>query len=155
MLYLLTSEKLSLLVATFFMTTMGRTGLYQNLVVMPGWFSDPPISFARINQNGKREVYFWIPLQIATLVSLAAAIIANWSEPRRATILLCLGCYFTAAAATASYLAPRIIAWGKLDPKGNASFDLTKIGRRWLSLSWMRQVVMLVGEMALLIALGS
>jgi hypothetical protein len=59
-------------------------------------------------------------------------------------VVAVVGCYGIVAVATALYFAPRIVAWGKMDPHGSSSPQLKAATHRWLALSWMRQSLVVV-----------
>jgi hypothetical protein len=124
------------------------------IVVMPSWFKAPPASFVKVNQYGGAEARFWAPVQGLTFLALLLALILNWNDPPRRTLLLvALSCYVLVAIATAVYFAPKIIAWSRMNPGGVATKELLAEGHRWLALSWIRQALQLVADISLLIAL--
>jgi hypothetical protein len=153
--FALSFAKIALVAAGFLLSSMVGIGIYQNAVVIPTWFENPPASLARVNQYGRSELRFWIPLQAATLICLILALVAVWRQPARRTLLLTtLTCYIAVAAVTALYFAPHIVEWGKMDPSGAPSLQLKSAGHRWLMLSWIRQSALLVGDLVLLVALA-
>jgi NADH:ubiquinone oxidoreductase subunit 2 (subunit N) len=148
--------RLALIAACFLLSSMVGVGIYHHSVVIPSWFENPPESLKRINQYGESELRFWIPLQAATLVCLVLALAAAWRQPtRRALILAILGGYVAVAAVTALYFAPQIVEWGKTNPSGALSPQFKSASQRWLMLSWVRQGVLIVGDLLLLTALAS
>jgi len=152
----ITMGQFVLISAGLLMSWMVGIGLYQNCVVIPSWFRDPPASFSRINQYGKSELRFWIPMQALTVLALIAALFAHWNESTRRLLLLgALTCYFLTVAVTSAYFAPRIIAWGRMNPEAAVPKELRVTGNRWRALSWMRQSVLIVADLLLLSALAT
>jgi len=146
---------LVLIATSFLLSSVTGIGLYQHCVVIPAWFREPPASFASINQYGKSEVRFWVPLQAITMIALVVSLLMHWREPaRRALIVAACACYLVVAAVTAVYFAPRIIAWSKMNPDGAASRELRAASHRWVLWSWIRQGILVVGDLLLLRALA-
>jgi len=151
----MTFDRVILMVACFLLTAMVGIGVYQHAVAFPFYLENPPASFSRINQYGKSEVRFWVPVQAATLIFLILSLIAVWGQTDlRKLILATIGCYLIVAAATAIYFAPAIIAWGKMDPNGPPLPELKSAAHRWLILSWLRQAILIVGSLLLWIGLA-
>lgn len=131
-------------------------GFYQLLVVMPQWFTSPPASFARINANGDAEISFWIPSQIALLIALIVSLIFSWSMLRRRNfIFIAFGCYILVWIVTAIYFAPTIIEFGQMPTDAPAAAELTSRANMWLNLQWGRMLLLLVGNVASLLALAA
>ena len=149
-------SRLVLIIASLLLSWMVGIGVYQNCVVIPSWFEAPPASFARINQYGKTEIRFWIPMQILTVCTLIAALLVHWHEPaRRPPVLAALLCYLVAVAVTAAYLAPRIVAWGKIGPGDVIAEGVRAAVDQWRALSWIRQCILIAADFLLLCALAT
>lgn len=102
---------LVLIAASLLLSAATGIGLYRHCVVIPSWFREPPASFASINQYGKSEARFWVPLQAITMLALVVSLLIHWHEPaRRALIVAAFACYLIVAAVTAVYFAPSMIA---------------------------------------------
>jgi hypothetical protein len=135
------SSQLILIGAPLLLSWMVGIGFYQNSVVIPNWFNNPPASFAKINQYGKAEIRFWVPMQAITLFALVATLLVQWHEPARpAWVIAAFACYVFSVAITAAYLAPRIIAWARIGQGGVVSEGFAEgfgaAGNWWRALSW-------------------
>ena len=130
-------------------------GLYQNFVVIPSWFANPPAPFARINHFGSSEVRFWIPMQSITVLALITALAVGWNDPvHKPLIIAALAFYLDAIGMTGAYLAPKIVRWGKMSPTNGGAPEFLAAGNRWMVLSWVRQGVMVIAGVLLLTALA-
>lgn len=152
---MMTLAKVMLIASGFLLSCMVGAGIYQHAVVIPTWFENPPASFAKINQYGRSELRFWIPLQTATLICILTALVLVWRRPMaRNLILAALGCYVVVAVTTALYFVPNIVSWGTMDPGGAPTPQLRSAGHRWLMLSWVREATLIAADFMLLITLA-
>jgi len=88
-----TLDQLVTLLASLLFVGGFSAGLYEVTTVMPEWFKDAPRSFLLIRQRSPQVQKFWIPVQIATLVLLVAALVADWNSAARSALLVAAACY--------------------------------------------------------------
>ncbi len=116
-------------------------GVNQSVFVMPGWFSSPPQSLAKGQASGTFKA-FWIPLQVASALTLAGAFAFNRkSDERRKPLSLALGFYVGTCVSTAAYFAPEIIRLGRPGADLSAG-EIARRGKRWLALTWGRHLAL-------------
>jgi hypothetical protein len=140
-------------VATFGMTAGASIGIYQALFVFPEYFSDPPGSLRRYQED--KSWSFWLPLHAVTLIALVCSLIATRPETPFALVLAAASCYLAALIVTGIWFIPGVIAFNKVDVEGPASPALAEQGRRWQQRSIGRLVLMLAAAVLLTLALGA
>jgi hypothetical protein len=148
----LTFETWALIVASFGMIAVAAVGCYQATFVMPEYFSSPPASLRRYQND--RSVWFWLPLHGVTLPFLILSLVNNWSNDRMTLILISTICYTLAWIATFAFFIPGVIKFSKVDVDGPPSEELRVYGKKWLQRSSLRLVLMLAAAAALVIGLG-
>ncbi|HEV2719919.1 MAG TPA: DUF1772 domain-containing protein [Thermoanaerobaculia bacterium] len=126
-------------------------GMYETLVIVPLWSSNPPSSIAVFfgqplrPDPGRR---LWIYLSpLTAIVSIANLGLAWFSaEPRRTWWLAGAACAVIVLAATFAYFVPAILALAKSanDPAAAAK------ARRWVALNWIRAALLVIAWLAVL-----
>lgn len=141
-----------LVLASFTMTAIAATGVYEALFVMPKWFENVPSSLEQMRQRA--TIKFWIPLQIVSIISIVAGSITNWRvEGIHTALLVSIISFACVWLSTIVFFIPGVIRFSKVDLTKPASPSLAVDGRRWLRLSWLRQVAMIVSAVSLVITL--
>lgn len=141
-----------LAVASFGMAAVAWVGLYQAMFVFPEYFSAPPASLKRY-QNDK-SWKFWLPLHAITLPAIVLSLITNWDNGRFGFVLTATILYTLSWIATFAVFIPGVIEFNKVDTDGPPSEELAIKGRKWLQRSTSRLALMLVSAAMLVIALG-
>jgi len=134
------SSNLALAASNVLLGTAVGAGLNQSVFVMPGWFSSPPESLTSAQSN-RTFRKFWIPLQAACALALGAAFALNRRGRRRGALAGALGLYLGTWVSTAAYFAPEIVRLGKPD-SGIPAADISRRGKRWLGLTWLRHLAL-------------
>jgi hypothetical protein len=134
------------------MGTVSGAALYQLIAVMPGWFAALPASLSAI--GGKVDRGFWIPLQTSALLAMVVALVLNWGHTdRRSPLLFAFACNVIVWIATGAYFVREILWFAKFPKDAPATPELRARGRRWLSLQWIRIVLLIAGQVGILLAL--
>jgi|SRR4051812_43723916 hypothetical protein len=134
------TSDIALFTSNLLLGTCVGAGLNQSLFVMPGWFSRPPDSL-RSAQRNRQYPAFWIPLQVGCALALAGAFALNRNGVRGQLLAPALGLYVGTWASTAAYFAPEIIRLGKPDGLIPAE-EISRRGKRWLGLTWLRHLAL-------------
>jgi len=135
------SSDLALGASNLLLGTAVGAGVNQSVFVMPGWFSSPPQSLAKVQASGSFKA-FWIPLQAASALALAGAFAFNRkNDQRRKPLSIALGFYIGTWVSTAAYFAPEIIRLGRAGADVSPG-EIARRGRRWLALTWARHVAL-------------
>jgi hypothetical protein len=142
----------SLLVSALGLSMVVGAGLFQALFVMPEYFSNPPASLRRYQQD--RSYTFWLPLHVIILIAIVIAAVAGWHQDRRTLILAAAGCYTLCWVITLLFFIPGVIAFNKVDVNGPPSPELTAKGRTWMRRSWPRHALMAAAAIVALLALA-
>jgi hypothetical protein len=143
-----------LLVASFTMTCIAATGVYEALFVQPKWFADTPKSLALMRSQD--TIKYWIPIQLVSIVALVGTSLTNWNKGGIHTALLtALVSYILVWVSTFVFFVPGVIKFGKVNIEEPAEPGLAERGKRWLRLSWLRQLAMVVSAVSLAIALAA
>jgi hypothetical protein len=146
----LTNGDIALVVASLGLSMVVGAGLLQALFVMPEYFSDPPSSLRRF-QNDK-SFRFWLPLHALILVALTFALILEWDTGRQTPLLWAAICYAACWAATFALFIPGVVAFNRVDVDGPPDPELAAKGARWLRLSWSRHALMVASAVLALLA---
>jgi hypothetical protein len=141
-----------LIVASFGMSAVAWVGLYQAMFVFPEYFSAPPASLRRY-QNDK-SWKFWLPLHVITLPAIILSLTSNWSNDRFELVLIATILYTLSWIATFAIFIPGVIEFNKVDVDGPPSEELAIKGRKWLRRSTVRLALMLSAAGLLVVALG-
>lgn len=147
----LTMGDLALLVAALGLSMVVGAGLLQALFVMPEYFSDPPSSLRRF-QNDK-SFRFWLPLHAVIVVALGLALILEWDTRRQTPVLWSVISYAACWAATFAFFIPGVVAFNKVDVDGPPDPELAARGASWMRLSWSRHALMAASAVLALLAL--
>lgn len=143
-----------LVAATFTMTTIAATGVYEALFVMPKWFADVPKSLALM--RNRDTIKFWIPIQIISIITVIGALMTNWNDAGiHTTLLIAVVSYALVWISTAAFFVPGVIKFQDLRINDPQTPDLAARGKKWLRLSSLRQVAMVVSAASLIIALAA
>lgn len=129
--------------------------LYEHLVYFPVYLSALPESSVLI--NGKYGLHigtFWLTIHPLLILSNLVTLALNWkNRPRRRLILITSSVYFSILVVTQLYFLPELGAF-RHSPESNVSpAEWLARGHLWLTLSWVRLVVMVVATLPLLQAL--
>jgi hypothetical protein len=142
-----------LAIASFTMTAIAATGVYEALFVMPQWFADVPESLGLMRKRA--TIAFWIPLQILSIVSVIGGAIANWHNGAlHPSLVTAVISYVLVWLSTFVFFVPGVIRFQKTDLTKPAAPNLAADGRRWLRLSWLRQAAMVVSAASLILTLA-
>jgi hypothetical protein len=148
----MTGGEIALGASNLLLGTAVGAGVNQSIFVMPRWFESPPESLSQVRDRGPAK--FWIPLQAASTVALVSAFALNRADAgRRRLLAIALGFYVGTWVVTGAYFAPEIMRLSKADGELPAS-EIARRGKRWLKLSWGRQLAMAVAWAATAAALG-
>jgi hypothetical protein len=147
----LTNGDIALVVVTLGLSMVVGAGLLQALFIMPEYFSDPPSSLRRF-QNDK-SFLFWLPLHALILVALTFALILEWDTERQSLLLWAATCYAACWAVTFAFFIPGVVAFNKVDVDGPPDAELAAKGAKWLRLSWSRHALMAASAVSALLAI--
>ena len=143
-----------LLVASFVMTAIAATGVYEALFVMPKWFAAVPKSL--VLMRNRDSVKYWIPIQVISIIALIGASLTNWSDTTiHEPLLVGVTSYILVWISTAVFFVPGVIKFQKIDISSPEDPKLAASGKSWLRLSWLRQIAMVVSAISLIVALAA
>ncbi len=138
---------------TIFMGIIFLAGLYERLVNMPKWFSDPPASFSFIREHTSKAQKIHLPLQILFLLSFIIALVLNWAVVLiRTYMLLSIGSFLLIIISTVTYFAKEIIYFSKTPEDAPATPELIKRAKLWEKWTTIRNILQLIGFVFLLLA---
>lgn len=145
---------LHILASIAFITIIGAA-IYEHAAVVPVWSAAPPRSLSMFQgEYGLQAVNFWKPVHPVTLLLLAAALIANWRQPRRRQLLITSGGYVLVLIITGLYFVPELIAITTSTYSPAVSGDLTGRAKAWEAFSLARLSGLLMLAVVLLYGLG-
>ncbi len=142
-----------LIMTTILMGIIFLAGLYERLVNMPKWFSNPPASFKFIREHTPKAQKIHIPLQVLFLLTFIIALILNWAVvPIRTYMLLSIGSFVLIIISTVAYFAKEIIFFSKTLEDAPATPELIKRAKLWAKWTTIRNILQLIGFVFLLLA---
>ena len=129
---------------------------YSHIAFLPAYLSDLPNSAVVVTgKYGVNEAPFWISIHPLLILSLVAALAANWSDkPRRISIAVTCGIYAAVLAVTWIYFVPQLLAFATSPESTLPAAEWRARGHRWLYLSLIRGAFCIAGFMPLLVALS-
>jgi len=146
----------SLIIVSIAVALMVGGGIYEGLVIVPQFKSDPPRSFRIIQKDtGVPLQRFWIPVHICITIALIGAALANWRFPaRRMFVLIGISSYVVMRVWSGLYFIREMLSFQKVPPESAATGDLLHRVRRWTTLTWFREPLDFITLTALLVALS-
>jgi hypothetical protein len=82
-------SNVSLIISSIAVALMVGGGIYEGLVIVPQFKSDPPRSFRIIQKNtGVPLQRFWVPVHIFITIALIGTALANWKSPERRMLII-------------------------------------------------------------------
>lgn len=128
---------------------------YEHAAVVPVWSSAVPKSLSMFQgEYGLAAWKFWIPVHPVTMILLIAAMIANWSTPRRPYIIATILGYAAVLAATFTYFVPELMTLVQTTYATTIDADLTRRANLWETLSLVRLGCMVVMAVVLLLGMS-
>jgi hypothetical protein len=145
----------SLMLAVILWGTLLGGVAYSHLIFFPVYLSALPDSAVVVTGTyGLHEAKFWMLIHPLLILSLVAALAANWRSPaRRYLILFSFAVYLAVIVVSAVYFIPELIAFERSAGSGVAAPEWLARGRRWQRLSWIRGATMYAAILPLLFAL--
>ncbi|WP_138476024.1 hypothetical protein [Dyadobacter bucti] len=138
------SNILLIMASIAFITIIGAA-IYEHATIVPVWSIAPPRSLSMFQgEYGIQPTNFWMPVHPVTILLLAAAMIANWKQPRRKQILIVFCGYLLILVITAAYFVPELLAITTSTYSAAMSADLTVRANMWEKLSLLRLSMLLV-----------
>ncbi len=138
------SNILLIMASIAFITTIGAA-IYEHATIVPVLSIAPPRSLSMFQgEYGIQPTNFWMPVHPVTILLLAAAMIANWKQPRRKQILIVFCGYLLILVITAAYFVPELLAITTSTYSAAMSADLTVRANMWEKLSLLRLSMLLV-----------
>ena len=139
-------------VSTMFLGTTVGAGVNQALFTMPKWFASPPESLAPARSRAPAALF--IPLQVGALAGLVSALALNRrSRERRKLLSIALALYGVTWLSTAAYFAPEILRLTRKETD-LAPSEIAARGKRWLKLTWGRNLALAAAWALAVAALG-
>jgi len=128
--------------------------IYEHTALWPAAFSEPPRSLS-VFQGPYRlnAAIFWMSVHPVTLLLFVITLIVSWKTARRKNILIAMGGYVIILLTTFSFFVPELIALTGTPYSDTVDASLQTRGSRWITLSLIRLVVLLVLTMTLLLGL--
>jgi hypothetical protein len=129
--------------------------VYSHLVYFPVYLSDLPNSAVLVNgPYALNDVRFWAIIHPLLIISLATALVLNWTSPaRRKLIALSFAVYATVLLISFFYFVPELVLFRNSPQSTVTAAEWLARGRRWQQLSWLRGVVVYLAYVPLLFAL--
>lgn len=129
---------------------------YSHIAFLPAYLQDLPHSAVVVTgKYGVNEAPFWISLHPILILSLIAALAANWKfKARRKLIGVTFGIYAAILIITNIYFVPELLAFAKSPESTLPAAEWRARGHRWQTLSLIRGAVCLLGFIPLLVALS-
>jgi len=148
-----TKDLLLILASICFIIILGAA-VYEHVAVVPKWSAAPPSSLAMFQgEYGLQAQYFWMSIHPATLLLMVAALIANWKNTRRKSILIGLGSYVLILAITSAYFVPELLSITGTPFQDTVDQGLVKRASMWETLSLIRLFFIAILSVILLSAL--
>jgi hypothetical protein len=143
-----------MLAIIFWGTLLGGVA-YSHLVYFPVYLSALPASAVVVNgPYGLNDTIFWAIIHPLLIVSLVAAVMANWkTRSRRNLIVLSFVVYVVILLISAFYFVPELTLFKHSPESTLTAADWIARGKRWQRLSWLRGVAMYLAFLPLLLAL--
>ncbi len=145
----------SLFLTIILLGTLLGGSVYEHLVYFPVYLSAMPDSTVLV--NGKYGLHigtFWMMIHPLLILSLTITLALNWTcRARRRRILTTAAVYFSIIVATQIYFLPELDAFRHSPESSVSPAEWLTRGHRWLTLSWIRAVVMYAAFLPLLHAL--
>jgi hypothetical protein len=145
-----------LIVSCIAVALMVGGGIYEGLVIVPQFKSDPPRSFRIFQKYTDVPLQrFWIPVHTFITLALAAAVLANWKFPvRRMFVLIALSSYVLMRAWSGIYFIREMLRFQKVPLESESSAELLHRVKRWTTLTWFREPLDFITLTCLLVALS-
>jgi len=131
-------------------------GIYEGLVNVPQFKSDPPRSFRIIQKDtGVPLQRFWIPIHVFITITLFGAVLVNWKFPaRRLLILIAISSYILMRVWSGVYFIREMLRFQKVPLESESSAELLHRVKRWTTLTWFREPLDFITMTCLLVALS-
>lgn len=144
-----------LMLAIIFWGTLLGGVAYSHLVYFPVYLSALPASAVVVNgPYGLNDAIFWGIIHPLLIISLVAALVANWkSRSRRNLIALSFVIYVVILLISAFYFVPELVLFKHSPESTLTAADWLARGRRWQRLSWLRGAIIYLAILPLLFAL--
>jgi len=128
---------------------------YSHLVYFPVYLSALPESAVLVNgPYSLNDAIFWGLIHPLLIVSLVAALVANWkTRSRRNLIALSFVVYVVILLVSAFYFLPELVLFKHSPESTLTAADWLARGRRWQRLSWLRGAITYLAFLPLLFAL--
>jgi len=145
---------LTVLFAAIVVSTGFGASLVETVIHMSRYFADPPASFATWYGDQIHSTAFWMPLQLAELILLIAALVANWRfSARKRFLAIGLAVYVAIAVWTGAYFATEVQWLLRVAQESVVPTDFVSRAHRWYLLTWVRQVVAAIPFFSVMLAL--
>jgi hypothetical protein len=130
--------------------------VYSHLIFFPVYLSDLPNSAVLVNgPYALNETTFWVIIHPLLIISLAAALVFNWtSRSRQKLIAISFVIYVTVLLISLFYFVPELVLFKHSPESTIPASDWLARGRRWQRLSWLRGFIVYLAFVPLLIALS-
>ena len=135
----------ALVAATALLGIIFVAGVRERIINIPKWFSDPPASFELIRRQAAPAQRFWIPIQVLFLLTIIAALVANWRNPAiRTYLVLTIACYALIAGLTGAYFVQEVLAFTKMPVDAPKTPELLQRTAAWEKWTTSRNVLQLI-----------
>lgn len=127
--------------------------IYSHLAYFPSLVSNLPDSSVLANGPYKiNDELFWKIIHPITIIFTTLSLYFNWKNAAvRKPIAIAMFIYVIALMATFTYFVPELIAFFNSNiNKSVTSAEWISRGERWIFLSWVRGVFMIIGFLMLL-----
>jgi hypothetical protein len=132
--------------------------IYEMLVINPLWSGSPPASVRNWNPNPQYAINpgeFWGKAMPVYTLTPIAALIAGWHlRERRKWLMIAVLCALFVIAVSLAYFIPVIIELLAKRGEGLSDAQITSKAHLWMTLSWARVGVLILGWLAALRALS-
>ena len=149
-------SNVSLIISLIAVALMVGGGIYEGLVIVPQFKSNPPQSFRIIQKNtGVPLQRFWVPVHILITIALIGAALANWKSPeRRMLIITAISSYVVMRVWSGLYFIREMLRFQKVSPESDSTPELLNRVKRWTTLTWFREPLDFITLICLLVALS-
>lgn len=119
--------------------------VYEHIAVIPAWSAAPPKSLTMYQgEYGLHAEYFWMAIHPVTLLLLIIALVTNWKNERRKSLLIVIGSYVLIIIITSIYFVPELISITSTAFQDSVDNDLVRRSSRWEMLSLVRLAALVI-----------
>jgi hypothetical protein len=140
----------SLLLTTLIYLFINGAGMFETLVIVPAWTSNPPASLHIFHgEYGLDFKWFWIIAHSVHELTFIAAIILNWKTGRKKVLLIVFVLHFIVRIWTITFFAPVIIYFQHLPVSDTVDELLKQKALLWKNLNLVRVLLFTALSLAL------